>query len=162
MTETPVRDIQREREVFFSRTRKVAVALYVFLALGAISVGAYALADGARSASIGIAIGAAGILALQLVGVLVPISARASRLMIVVLVPLSAAGALVLGGALDSLFDSALVMGIVAGSLGGSALGIALTRRRLARDHELWLRQERLGFDHRRPFDWIRGESDPD
>jgi hypothetical protein len=162
MSEAEPRALAAERAEFFRRTRYAVAGLYVTLALAAAGLGAYALSKDPGAAGLGIALGIAGMLLLLLVGVLFPTSTRTARTAIVVLVPISVIAVILFDDRFEPLASSALALGAIAGTMGGSAVGVALIRRRLAVDDQMWRRQKELGFDPERPFARVRGATNAD
>ncbi|HWG56365.1 MAG TPA: hypothetical protein VNT58_07575 [Gaiellaceae bacterium] len=71
------------------------------------------------------------------------------------MVPAAAVVGVVLVNTID-IGTSPFVLGGFGGFLAGTAVSIALVRRRLATDDELLRRQLRLGFDPEHPWRWLR------
>jgi hypothetical protein len=160
MTDAGDRDVAQMRAAFFRRTRRMTVFLYSGLALAALGVAVLAFVHDVPRAAAGIGAGFVGAVALFALSPLVPVSAKAARL----LVPASVLGGVLIATLvdLDALRSDSqtLLTGAFAGFLAGTIVGIAAIRRRLARDDDLILRQRRLGFDPERPWAWLGSEKD--
>jgi hypothetical protein len=148
-------ELQRMREAFFGKTRLGAGVLYAFFALIAVALGASAFSaepgPAVAGALVGIALGAAA----HIVNMRVPITARTTRALIIAV---AVGGFFFVRFAIGDLSGGreAALDGAFAGAATAAIAGVAYVRRRLARDDELFLRQQGLGFDPERPWRWLR------
>lgn len=148
-------DLDRVRAEFFRRTRRSVVFLYAGLALAALVCLAPAIADDAAVALLAFAVTAAATTGLFLASARIPTSAKAARRLLWVA---PAVAVLTVSFVDIDLGErgTAIVPAAVAGLFLGTIAGIAGIRRRLARDDDLFRRQQRLGFDPEHPWAWIR------
>jgi hypothetical protein len=148
-------DLRQMREAFVRKTRFGAGFLYAFFALIAVALGASAFSADAAPALAGALVGLALGTAARILNTRVSITARTTRALII---PVAVGGFFFVRfgiGDLSGGWEAALD-GAVAGVAIAAIAGVAYVRRRLARDDELFLRQQRLGFDPERPWRWLR------
>jgi hypothetical protein len=149
-------EVDRMRASFFDKTGRVIFILYGGLALGAAGAAAIAFVLDVRRAVVGLAIGFVVMVVLLDLSTRVSPSSRWAKVLMAVSV---AFGLLFPFASLNGHAPpglQALALGAGAGGLAGAIVGIAAIRHRLARDDELLMRQQRLGFDPEHPWAWLR------
>ncbi len=145
-------DLDRTRTEFFRRTRQVTGLLYTFLGIASAGLLAAGIAAGATLALIAYIAATMFAVALFVLSARIPTSAKTAR----ALLWFAPAVGVVAVAQLDLDLSTPVTLGGMAGFCAGTGIGIAMLRRRLARDDDLLRRQQRLGFDPERPWAWLR------